>query len=85
MGLQVAADLSVAINSKVEYRPQDIAQFEKDFGPTRAAFFEYLQVFRCCLSCLPLLLPVLPLLSLGLPASTAACLPACLYEGPIIE
>jgi len=40
---EVAADLSVAINSKVEYRPQDIAQFEKDFGPTRAAFFEYLQ------------------------------------------
>merc|ERR1712183_6235 len=40
---EVAADLSKALGKKIEYRPQDFAQFEKDFGPTRAAFFEYLR------------------------------------------
>jgi len=39
---EIAEDLSVAVGNKVEYRPQDMEQFEKDFGPTRAAFFEYL-------------------------------------------
>ena len=32
--------LGAALGKKLEYRPQDFAQFEKDFGPTRAAFFE---------------------------------------------
>ena len=31
-----------ALGKKIVYRPQDLADFEKDFGPTRAAFFEYL-------------------------------------------
>ena len=39
---EIAADLSRALGKKVEYRPQSFEQFEKDFGPTRAAFFEYL-------------------------------------------
>jgi len=39
---EIADDLGSALGKKVEYRPQDMAQFEKDFGPTRAAFFEYL-------------------------------------------
>jgi len=39
---EIAADLSAALGKKVEYRPQSLADFEKDFGPTRAAFFEYL-------------------------------------------
>jgi len=40
---EIAADLSGALGKKVEYRPQDFVQFKKDFGPTRAAFFEYLR------------------------------------------
>merc|ERR1719359_2580628 len=40
---EVAATLSEATGQKIEYRPQDIVQFEKDFGPTRRAFFEYLR------------------------------------------
>jgi len=40
---EVAADLSEVMGKAVEYRPQDIDQFEKDFGPTRRAFFEYLR------------------------------------------
>jgi len=40
---EVAADLSEVYGKKVEYRPQDIVQFEKDFGPVRTAFFEYLR------------------------------------------
>jgi len=40
---EVAADLSEAWGQKVEYRVQDIEQFTKDFGPTRAQFFEYLR------------------------------------------
>jgi len=39
---EIAEDLSEALGKKVEYRPQDMVQFEKDFGETRAAFFEYL-------------------------------------------
>jgi len=39
---EIAADLSVALGKKVEYRPQSFEGFENDFGPTRAAFFEYL-------------------------------------------
>ena len=31
-----------AIGKKVQYRPQDMKQFEADFGATRAEFFEYL-------------------------------------------
>jgi len=40
---EVAADLSEVMGEKVEYRPQDIEQFVKDFGPTRNEFFEYLR------------------------------------------
>jgi uncharacterized protein YbjT (DUF2867 family) len=40
---EVAATLSEVMGQKVEYRPQDIEQFAKDFGPTRAQFFEYLR------------------------------------------
>jgi len=40
---EVARDLSEAMGQKVEYREQDIDQFAKDFGPTRAQFFEYLR------------------------------------------
>lgn len=40
---EVAEDLSKAMGKKIEYRDQDIEQFEKDFGPTRRAFFEYLR------------------------------------------
>lgn len=39
---EIADDLSKALGKKVEYRAQSMEQFEKDFGPTRAAFFEYL-------------------------------------------
>jgi len=39
---EIAADLAAAMGKKVVYRPQVFADFEKDFGPTRAAFFEYL-------------------------------------------
>lgn len=40
---EVAAELSRAWGKPVEYRPQDIEQFEKDFGKTRRDFFEYLR------------------------------------------
>jgi uncharacterized protein YbjT (DUF2867 family) len=39
---EIAEDLGKALGKKVEYRAQDFAQFEKDFGETRAVFFEYL-------------------------------------------
>lgn len=39
---EIAADLGVALNKEVEYRPQSMEQFEKDFGAVRAGFFEYL-------------------------------------------
>eukprot|EP00747_Dinoflagellata_sp_TGD_P170325 gnl/TRDRNA2_/TRDRNA2_201614_c0_seq1.p1 gnl/TRDRNA2_/TRDRNA2_201614_c0~~gnl/TRDRNA2_/TRDRNA2_201614_c0_seq1.p1 ORF type:complete len:325 (+),score=72.18 gnl/TRDRNA2_/TRDRNA2_201614_c0_seq1:50-1024(+) len=39
---EIAEVLGEAMGKKLEYRPQDFKQFEADFGPTRAAFFEYL-------------------------------------------
>merc|ERR1711904_268776 len=39
---EIADDLGKVMNKKIEYRPQSFEQFEADFGPTRAAFFEYL-------------------------------------------
>jgi len=39
---EIAADLSKAMGKEIEYRPQDMKQFEEDFGATRAGFFEYL-------------------------------------------
>lgn len=39
---EIAADLGAAMGKKVVYRPQTLEAFEKDFGPTRAGFFEYL-------------------------------------------
>eukprot|EP01061_Rhynchopus_euleeides_P027423 TRINITY_DN445_c0_g1_i16.p1 TRINITY_DN445_c0_g1~~TRINITY_DN445_c0_g1_i16.p1 ORF type:complete len:331 (+),score=151.30 TRINITY_DN445_c0_g1_i16:82-1074(+) len=38
-----AADLTKVLGKPVVYREQDIDQFEKDFGPQRRAFFEYLR------------------------------------------
>ena len=32
-----------AHGKRITYEPQDIEQFEQDFGPTRAEFFEYLR------------------------------------------
>lgn len=39
---EIAEDLGKVLGKTIEYRPQSMEQFEKDFGPTRAAFFEYL-------------------------------------------
>ena len=44
----IAADLGAAMGAiglrpDVEYRAQDMGQFEEDFGPARAEFFEYLR------------------------------------------
>jgi len=39
---EIAAVLGEALGKEVNFRPQDFQQFEADFGPTRAAFFEYL-------------------------------------------
>jgi uncharacterized protein YbjT (DUF2867 family) len=39
---EIADVLGAALDKPIEYKPQEFAQFEKDFGPTRAAFFEYL-------------------------------------------
>ena len=39
---EIAAVLGAALGKPLEYRPQSFEQFERDFGPTRAAFFEYL-------------------------------------------
>ncbi|MFK7997114.1 MAG: NmrA family NAD(P)-binding protein [Granulosicoccus sp.] len=39
---EIAADLSRAMDKKIEYRAQNMADFENDFGSTRAEFFEYL-------------------------------------------
>jgi len=39
---EIAEDLGKVLGKKLEYRPQDMVQFEKDFGPARAEFFEYL-------------------------------------------
>ena len=39
---EIASDLGSALGQDVEYRPQSFESFEKDFGSTRAEFFEYL-------------------------------------------
>ncbi|MEM7293046.1 MAG: NAD(P)H-binding protein [Pseudomonadota bacterium] len=39
---EIAADLGRAMGRNIEYRPQSMADFENDFGSTRAEFFEYL-------------------------------------------
>merc|ERR1711879_938682 len=39
----IAAVLGDVMGKKIEYRAQDIEQFEKDFGKTRRDFFEYLR------------------------------------------
>merc|ERR1712097_58862 len=40
---EIAEDLGKVLGKKLEYRPQDMVQFEADFGPVRAGFFEYLR------------------------------------------
>lgn len=39
---EIAADLGRAMGRELEYRAQSMADFERDFGSTRAKFFEYL-------------------------------------------
>lgn len=39
---EIAADLGRAMNKTIEYRAQNMVDFESDFGATRAEFFEYL-------------------------------------------
>lgn len=39
---EIAQDLGRALGKPIEYRPQSMEGFERDFGATRAAFFEYL-------------------------------------------
>mmetsp|Transcript_129944 Transcript_129944/g.259217 ORF Transcript_129944/g.259217 Transcript_129944/m.259217 type:complete len:325 (-) Transcript_129944:104-1078(-) len=39
---EIAQDLGRALGKQIEYRPQSMVDFERDFGATRAAFFEYL-------------------------------------------
>ena len=39
---EIAADLGRAMGKDIEYRAQNMADFENDFGSTRAEFFEYL-------------------------------------------
>ncbi len=39
---EIAADLGQAMGKELEYRPQNMTDFENDFGATRAEFFEYL-------------------------------------------
>ncbi len=39
---EIAADLGRAMGKKIEYRAQNMVDFENDFGSTRAEFFEYL-------------------------------------------
>jgi uncharacterized protein YbjT (DUF2867 family) len=39
---EIAADLGRAMEKSIEYKPQSMVDFERDFGSTRAAFFEYL-------------------------------------------
>ena len=39
---EIAADLGRAMGKDLEYRAQTMADFENDFGSTRAEFFEYL-------------------------------------------
>merc|ERR1719506_2818133 len=39
---EIGADLGRALGKKLTYRPQTLEDCARDFGPTRAAFFEYL-------------------------------------------
>jgi uncharacterized protein YbjT (DUF2867 family) len=39
---EIASDLGKAMNKDIEYRAQNMVDFENDFGSTRAEFFEYL-------------------------------------------
>lgn len=39
---EIASDLGRAMDKTIEYRAQNMQDFEKDFGSTRAEFFEYL-------------------------------------------
>ena len=39
---EIAADLGRAMDKTIEYRAQNMVDFENDFGSTRAEFFEYL-------------------------------------------
>jgi len=39
---EIAEDLGKVLGKPVEFRPQSMEQCEKDFGPSRAEFFEYL-------------------------------------------
>ncbi len=39
---EIAADLGKAMGKTLEYRAQSMTDFERDFGSTRAEFFEYL-------------------------------------------
>ncbi len=39
---EIAADLGKAMDKTLTYRPQNMEDFERDFGSTRAEFFEYL-------------------------------------------
>eukprot|EP01065_Artemidia_motanka_P045906 TRINITY_DN683_c0_g1_i3.p1 TRINITY_DN683_c0_g1~~TRINITY_DN683_c0_g1_i3.p1 ORF type:complete len:425 (+),score=207.84 TRINITY_DN683_c0_g1_i3:74-1348(+) len=39
---EIAADLSKAMDKEIKYKAQSMTDFEKDFGPVRAGFFEYL-------------------------------------------
>ncbi len=39
---EIAADLGRAMDRDITYRPQNMEDFERDFGSTRAEFFEYL-------------------------------------------
>jgi uncharacterized protein YbjT (DUF2867 family) len=39
---EIAQDLGDAMGKQLDYRPQSMEDFERDFGSTRAEFFEYL-------------------------------------------
>ncbi len=39
---EIASNLGQAMGKTIEYRPQNMDDFERDFGSTRAEFFEYL-------------------------------------------
>jgi len=39
---EIAVDLGRAMEKNIEYRAQNMSDFEQDFGATRAEFFEYL-------------------------------------------
>jgi len=39
---EIAEDLSKALGKEIKYKAQSLTDFEKDYGPTRREFFEYL-------------------------------------------